>query len=158
MLTEQQLTSVLATERRIYAALSEVLELTGELSASIQRGDSVSVQLFLQLRQEPINQLREYQTNLAQQCRILPAEDRKELEGLLSGQAPAASPAAHPSRSSFSATAPSGPGLSRPTGRQRPPVRKGFLLRFLAPTVFTGAWRSATAARPSCGWMRAHPK
>lgn len=117
MLTEQQLTSVLATERRIYAALSEVLELTGELSASIQRGDSVSVQLFLQLRQEPINQLREYQTNLAQQCRILPAEDRKELEGLLSGQAPAASPAAHPpSRSSFSATAPSGPGLSRPTG------------------------------------------
>ena len=90
MLTEQQLTSVLATERRIYAALSEVLELTGELSASIQRGDSVSVQLFLQLRQEPINQLREYQTNLAQQCRILPAEDRKELEGLLSGQAPAA--------------------------------------------------------------------
>ena len=81
MLTEQQLTSVLATERRIYAALSEVLELTGELSASIQRGDSVSVQLFLQLRQEPINQLREYQTNLAQQCRILPAEDRKELEG-----------------------------------------------------------------------------
>ena len=115
MLTEQQLTSVLATERRIYAALSEVLELTGELSASIQRGDSVSVQLFLQLRQEPINQLREYQTNLAQQCRILPAEDRKELEGLLSGQAPAASPAA-PSRSSFSATAPSGPGLSRPTG------------------------------------------
>ena len=92
MLTEQQLTSVLATERRIYAALSEVLELTGELSASIQRGDSVSVQLFLQLRQEPINQLREYQTNLAQQCRILPAE----LEGLLSGQAPAASPAAHP--------------------------------------------------------------
>ena len=93
MLTEQQLTSVLATERRIYAALSEVLELTGELSTSIQRGDSVSVQLFLQ---EPINQLREYQTNLAQQCRILPAEDRKELEGLLSGQAPAASPAAHP--------------------------------------------------------------
>ena len=90
MLTEQQLTSVLATERRIYAALSEVLELTGELSTSIQRGDSVSVQLFLQLRQEPINQLREYQTNLAQQCRILPAEDRKELE------APAASPAAHP--------------------------------------------------------------
>ena len=96
MLTEQQLTSVLATERRIYAALSEVLELTGELSTSIQRGDSVSVQLFLQLRQEPINQLREYQASLAQQCRILPAEDRKELEGLLSGQAPAASPAAHP--------------------------------------------------------------
>lgn len=77
-------------------AISEVLELTGELSASIQRGDSVSVQLFLQLRQEPINQLREYQTNLAQQCRILPAEDREELEGLLSGQAPAASPAAQP--------------------------------------------------------------
>ena len=100
MLTEQQLTSVLATERRIYAALSEVLELTGELSASIQRGDSVSVQLFLQLRQEPINQLREYQTNLAQQCRILPAEV----------------PLPTPSRSSFSATAPSGPGLSRPTG------------------------------------------
>ena len=40
--------------------------------------------------------MREYQTNLAQQCRILPAEDQKELEGLLSGQAPAASPAAQP--------------------------------------------------------------
>lgn len=96
MLTEQQLTSVLATERRIYAALSEVLELTVELSTSIQRGDSVSVQLFLQLRQEPINQLREYQANLAQQCRVLPAEDRRELEGLLSGQAPAASSGTRP--------------------------------------------------------------
>ncbi|MBS6217905.1 MAG: hypothetical protein KH704_13415 [Clostridiales bacterium] len=96
MLTEQQLTSVLATERRIYAALSEVLELTVELSTSIQRGDSVSVQLFLQLRQEPINQLREYQANLAQQCRVLPAEDWRELEGLLSGQAPAASSGTRP--------------------------------------------------------------
>lgn len=36
MLTEQQLTSVLATERRIYAALSEVLELTGELSRQLK--------------------------------------------------------------------------------------------------------------------------
>ena len=96
MLTEQQLTSVLATERRIYAALSEVLELTVELSTSIQRGDSVSVQLFLQLRQEPINQLREYQANLAQQCRVLPAEDWRELEGLLAGQAPAASSGTRP--------------------------------------------------------------
>lgn len=95
MLTEQQLTSVLATERRIYAALSEVLELTGELSASIQRGDSVSVQLFLQLRQEPINQLREYQTNLAQQCRILPAEDRKSWRGSCPGR-PGGQSAAHP--------------------------------------------------------------
>lgn len=137
MLTEQQLTSVLATERRIYAALSEVLELTGELSASIQRGDSVSVQLFLQLRQEPINQLREYQTNLAQQCRILPAEDRKELEGLLSGQAPGGQSRCPPPPGAASAQPrPLDQGCPGRPGRQRPPVRKGFLLRFLAPTVF----------------------
>ena len=103
MLTEQQLTSVLATERRIYAALSEVLELTGELSASIQRGDSVSVQLFLQLRQEPINQLREYQTG-------------RSWRGSCPGRPRRPVPLPSPSRSSFSATAPSGPGLSRPTG------------------------------------------
>ena len=115
MLTEQQLTSVLATERRIYAALSEVLELTGELSASIQRGDSVSVQLFLQLRQEPINQLREYQT-----WRSSAASFRRKTGRSWRGSCPGRPrrpvPLPTPSRSSFSATAPSGPGLSRPTG------------------------------------------
>ena len=40
--------------------------------------------------------MREYQANLAQQCRVLPAEDRRELEGLLSGQAPAASSGTRP--------------------------------------------------------------
>lgn len=48
--------------------------------------------------------MREYQTNLAQQCRILPAEDRKELEGLLSGRPRRPVPLPTPSRSSFSAT------------------------------------------------------
>lgn len=138
MLTEQQLTSVLATERRIYAALSEVLELTGELSASIQRGDSVSVQLFLQLRQEPINQLREYQTNLVQQCRILPAEDRKELEGLLSGRPRRPVPLPTPSRSSFSATGalldqgcPGRPGRQRAACAERIPFTIPSPDRFL---------------------------
>ena len=95
MLTEQQLTSVLATERRIYAALSEVLELTGELSASIQRGDSVSVQLFLQLRRA-INQL----AGIPDQPGAAvphPSGGRPEgAGGALVRAGPAASPAAHP--------------------------------------------------------------
>ena len=60
-MNEQSVMTALALERKRYTALTEVMELTEELSQAFQRQDQVSVQMFLRMRQEPVNQLREYQ-------------------------------------------------------------------------------------------------
>lgn len=44
---EQVAAAALATERKRYEALSEVMELTEELSEAIQRQDQVSIRMFL---------------------------------------------------------------------------------------------------------------
>ena len=83
---QEVLTTALGLERKMYAALNEVLEVTQELSEAIQRQDQVSVQLFLKLRQEPIERLREYRTRLVYLCGQLSGVDGPYLRRLLSGQ------------------------------------------------------------------------
>lgn len=80
MADEQAIMGALSTERKRYNTLTEVMELTQELSQAIQRQDQVSVQMFLSMRQQPINQLRELQALRRKQCIMQP-----ELEALLSG-------------------------------------------------------------------------
>ena len=63
-MNEQTITEAHGACRRIYTALTELLELTNELSEAIQRQDQVSVQLFLSMRQEPLEQLRVYDARL----------------------------------------------------------------------------------------------
>lgn len=84
-MNEQSVMIALALERRRYTALSEVMELTEELSQALQRQDQVSVQMFLRMRQEPVNQLREYQALERKQQAELPEEDARNLKELLSG-------------------------------------------------------------------------
>lgn len=83
---KEVLETVLALERKMYSALNEVLEVTEELSDAIQRQDQVSVQLFLKLRQEPIDRLQECRTRLINLCGRLPGADGAQLRRLLSGQ------------------------------------------------------------------------
>lgn len=86
MLTSQDCVAALSVERKMYLALSEFLDLTGELSDAVERQDQVSVQLFLNMRQEQVNLLRDCKTLLRKQCRSLPGDAGKALRAILSGE------------------------------------------------------------------------
>lgn len=83
---ENIIAAALATERKRYTTLTEVMELTKELSDAFQRQDQVSVRLFLSMRQEPINQLREYRAIQRKRCAALPDEEGEALWKVLTGQ------------------------------------------------------------------------
>ena len=87
MLSEQTLASALAIQRKVYASLSETAELTDELSQAVNRQDSVSVRMFLSMRQEEIDRLLGYKATLRRQCAQLPPGDRDLLHRLLAGEA-----------------------------------------------------------------------
>ena len=75
MLSKQELDAALAAERAMYRALSEVQDITRELLDAVDRQDQVSVRLFLSMRQEQINQLRDQKELLKKQCGGLPKEE-----------------------------------------------------------------------------------
>lgn len=83
---ENIIAAALSTERKRYTTLTEVMELTKELSDAFQRQDQVSVRLFLSMRQEPINQLREYRAIQCKRCAALPDEEGEVLWKVLTGQ------------------------------------------------------------------------
>lgn len=78
--------AALATERKCYAALTEIMELTRDLSDAVQRQDQVTVQMFLSMRQEPINQLKEYRSLQRKRCASLPEEESAALWKVLTGK------------------------------------------------------------------------
>ena len=85
---EQVLKVAMSAEQKMYTALSEVMELTGELADAFQRQDQVSVQMFLGMRQEPIDRLESCKAMLERQCLQLHPEQRQILRGILQGQTP----------------------------------------------------------------------
>lgn len=88
MLSEQTLSAAMAVEKKMYLALSEVEELTQELSQAVNRRDQVSVRMFLAMRQEQIDQLSEQKTLLRRQCARLPAAEGDLLRQLLNEREP----------------------------------------------------------------------
>ena len=89
MLSKQELDAALAAERAMYRALSEVQDITRELLDAVDRQDQVSVRLFLSMRQEQINQLRDQKELLKKQCGGPPKEEGDLLRQILSGKKPA---------------------------------------------------------------------
>ena len=89
MLSKQELDAALAAERAMYRALSEVQDITRELLDAVDRQDQVSVRLFLSMRQEQINQLRDQKELLKKQCGGLPKEEGDLLRQIRSGKKPA---------------------------------------------------------------------
>ncbi len=83
MLSENDCMSALLIHKKIHAALSELQDLTQELSSASQRRDEISIRMFLSMRQEQINLLLEYEKILDKQCRDLKQEDRQSLERVL---------------------------------------------------------------------------
>lgn len=95
MLSDQTLSTATAIQRKMYTSLTEVADLTDQLSQSVDRRDQVSVQMFLSMRQEEINQLTSCKAILQRQCAELPPEDGALLRQMLTGQVsqPPTSPA-----------------------------------------------------------------
>ena len=89
MLSKQELDAALAVERAMYRALSEVQDITRELLDAVDRQDQVSVRLFLSMRQEQINQLKDQKELLKKQCGGLPKEEGDLLRQIRSGKKPA---------------------------------------------------------------------
>lgn len=86
MLNSQACTAALALARKMYLQLSEVLDITRETLEALSRRDQVSVQMFLGMRQEQINQLCQEQDALRRQCRSLPEEAAVAMRQILNGQ------------------------------------------------------------------------
>lgn len=86
MLRDQTLAEALAIQRKMYASLTEVAELTDELSQAVDRRDQVSVRMFLAMRQEEIDRLLGHRAALRRQCAQLPPGDRTLLLQMLQGK------------------------------------------------------------------------
>ena len=68
MLTEQSLSFACAVERKMYTCLTEIAELTDQLSDAVNRQDQVSVRMFLSMRQEEIDRMMGYRAALRRHC------------------------------------------------------------------------------------------
>ena len=90
MLTAQVLSQAAAVEKEIYRALTELEELTQELEQAVSRGDKVSVQMFLSMRRDSLNQMARHQASLHRQYTTLPAADARMLRSLLEDPSPPA--------------------------------------------------------------------
>ena len=86
MLSDQILAEALAIQRKMYSSLTEVSELTDELSQAVDRRDQVSVRMFLSMRQEEVDRLLGHKAALRRQCAQLPPGDRALLLQILRGE------------------------------------------------------------------------
>ena len=86
MLSNQTLATATAIQRKMYTSLTEVADLTDQLSQAVDRRDQVSVRMFLSMRQEEIDQLTNCKAILHRQCAELPPEDGALLHQLLTGK------------------------------------------------------------------------
>lgn len=85
MLTDQILMDIACLQRKVYTSLTEISELTNELSQALSRRDQVSVRLFLSMRREELEHLLEHKAALNRRCAQLSETDASTLQQLLSG-------------------------------------------------------------------------
>lgn len=86
MLSDEILCAALANQKGMYTCLTEIEELTTELAEAVSRQDSVSVRLFLSMRQEEIDKLLAHRAALRRQCVELPTAQGAILRHLLTGK------------------------------------------------------------------------
>lgn len=84
-MTGAQLLDVQVQEKRRYALLSELFDLTKQLAEAVDRSDEVTIQMLLSMREGPLAQMRQVEENLTRQRSSLSEEDGRRLEELLSG-------------------------------------------------------------------------
>ncbi len=88
MLNEQQIQAAMGVARRMYPLLLEVMEITDDLSDSLNRQDQVSVRMFLSMRQDSINQLVKCKEELQKQCKLMEPKEGEQLRQILDGNPP----------------------------------------------------------------------
>ena len=84
-MTGAQLLDAQVQEKRRYALLSELFDLTKQLAEAVDRSDEVTIQMLLSMRESPLAQMRQVEENLTRQRAALAEEDGRRLEELLSG-------------------------------------------------------------------------
>ena len=84
-MTWAQLLDAQVQEKRRYALLSELLDLTKQLAEAVDRNDEVTIQMLLSMREGPLAQMRQVEENLTRQRSSLSEEDGRRLAELLSG-------------------------------------------------------------------------
>lgn len=72
-------------ERLLYIKLSEFEDLTRQLGEALDRRDEISVQMLLNMRGEPANQLQEADEQLRHRLLQLPEDDAIRARELLEG-------------------------------------------------------------------------
>ncbi len=77
--------------RHLYVKLAEFEDITLELAQAVDRRDEVSVQMLLNMREDPANQLQEINSGLRARLMELPEEEAIRARELLEG-APQAAP------------------------------------------------------------------
>lgn len=92
MLTAEIFSQAIAVEKAMYRSLTELEELTQELSQALSRGDKVSVQMFLSMRQEPLEALTRHKAALRRLCAGLSEPDSRLLRDILQQPSPPACP------------------------------------------------------------------
>lgn len=84
-MTGAQLLDAQVQEKRRYALLNELFDLTKQLAEAVDRNDEVTIQMLLSMREGPLAQMRQVEENLTRQRSSLSEEDGRRLEELLSG-------------------------------------------------------------------------
>ena len=92
MLSTQVISATVSLQRSMYMSLTEVDELTSELSEAVNRQDQVSVHIFLSMRQEQINRLQAPKAQVEKQCAQLPPSEGALLRDILNGQGTPSNP------------------------------------------------------------------
>lgn len=75
-------------ERLLYVKLSEFEDLTRQLAEALDRRDEISVQMLLNMRGDPANQLQEADQLLRRRLLDLPEEDAIRAREILEGAEP----------------------------------------------------------------------
>ena len=83
-MTGAQLLDAQVQEKRRYALLSELFDLTKQLAEAVDRNDEVTIQMLLSMREGPLAQMRQVEENLTRQRSSLSEEDGRRLAELLS--------------------------------------------------------------------------
>ena len=74
-------------QKKLYNLLSELMDLTRQLLEAADRGDEVTLQILVGMRNEPLEKIRTVRWALKQQRDSLNPEDRRRLASLLNGGA-----------------------------------------------------------------------
>ena len=84
-MTASQLLDAQVQEKRRYALLSELFDLTKQLAEAVDRDDEIATRMLLSMREEPLEKMRQVEENLTRQRASLSEEDGRRLAELLSG-------------------------------------------------------------------------